>query len=229
MKKCGSKTKSGKICGNPAGFKTSHEGEGFCYQHEKKEVKKEIKAITQSLKNNDKAISKVLKKEIVEEEVLSKTTKSNYTTMVEPHLEEISELRANGATIKEIAKRCNVSYSRFRDYVREESALSAAIKRPTDFLVKEIEDSLFKRAMGFEVTETKTSAETVGEGNNKRTKSKVEKVVKHYIPDVTAQIFALKNLAPDKWKDRQDINHSGDAIENLADILNKAWQAKEKE
>lgn len=44
-----------------------------------------------------------------------------------------------------------------------------------------------------------------------RTKEILEKkVVKQVAPDTTAQIFWLKNRKPDKWRDKQDIQHSGD-------------------
>jgi hypothetical protein len=33
MQKCGAKTKSGKPCRHPAGFRTDHVGEGRCYLH----------------------------------------------------------------------------------------------------------------------------------------------------------------------------------------------------
>src|SRR5690606_30670478 len=37
----------------------------------------------------------------------------------------------------------------------------------------------------------------------------VEEKTKEVIPDTTAQIFWLKNRRPDKWRDKQDIEHSG--------------------
>lgn len=36
-----------------------------------------------------------------------------------------------------------------------------------------------------------------------------KKVTKEVVPDTTAQIFWLKNRRPDKWRDKQDIEHSG--------------------
>lgn len=36
-----------------------------------------------------------------------------------------------------------------------------------------------------------------------------ERKVKEVIPDTTAQIFWLKNRRPDKWRDKQDVEHSG--------------------
>ena len=37
----------------------------------------------------------------------------------------------------------------------------------------------------------------------------VERKVKDVAPDTTAQIFWLKNRRPDKWRDKQDVEHSG--------------------
>jgi len=37
----------------------------------------------------------------------------------------------------------------------------------------------------------------------------VEEKTKEVSPDVTAQIFWLKNRRPDKWRDKQEIGHSG--------------------
>ena len=36
-----------------------------------------------------------------------------------------------------------------------------------------------------------------------------KKVTKEVVPDTTAQIFWLKNRRTDKWRDKQDIEHSG--------------------
>lgn len=37
----------------------------------------------------------------------------------------------------------------------------------------------------------------------------VERKVKEVVPDTTAQIFWLKNRRPDRWRDKRDINMSG--------------------
>ena len=38
----------------------------------------------------------------------------------------------------------------------------------------------------------------------------VERKVKEVEPDTTAQIFWLKNRKPDKWRDKQDVQISGE-------------------
>lgn len=59
----------------------------------------------------------------------------------------------------------------------------------------------------------------------------VEEKSKEVIPDTTAQIFWLKNRKPDEWRDRQQVEHSGDmninnpikelTTEELRDLINK--------
>lgn len=52
---------------------------------------------------------------------------------------------------------------------------------------------------------------------NSRELTVTKVVVKQVHPDVTAQIFWLKNRKPDQWRDKQDINHSG-GLDNKLDL-----------
>ncbi|WP_263708046.1 transposase [Shouchella tritolerans] len=45
----------------------------------------------------------------------------------------------------------------------------------------------------------------------------VEEKTKEVSPDTTAQIFWLKNRRPDRWRDKQEVNHSG-AIDHGVDL-----------
>lgn len=64
-----------------------------------------------------------------------------------------------------------------------------------------MENALLKRALGYSYTETKVENGPDGK--------KVTKTVKEVLPDTTAQIFWLKNRRGNKWKDKQDVEHSG--------------------
>jgi hypothetical protein len=44
--------------------------------------------------------------------------------------------------------------------------------------------------------------------------------IEHYAPDVTAQIFWLKNRRPDRWREKQEIEHSG-SVQIIDDIPRK--------
>lgn len=50
--------------------------------------------------------------------------------------------------------------------------------------------------------------------------------MKHYKPDVVAQIFWLKNRQRDKWKDRQDVNVTGDP--EITQLTDEELEAKKK-
>lgn len=45
-----------------------------------------------------------------------------------------------------------------------------------------------------------------------------ERKVKEVAPDTTAQIFWLKNRKPDKWRDKQDVEHSGTITNKNIDL-----------
>ena len=64
-----------------------------------------------------------------------------------------------------------------------------------------VESALYKRAIGYEYTET--SKEVGPDG------VKIKTTTKQVAPDVTAQIYWLKNRRPDRWKDKQDISIEG--------------------
>ena len=50
--------------------------------------------------------------------------------------------------------------------------------------------------------------------------NRVEKTTKYQPPNVTAQIFWLKNRKPEQWSDRKDVHHAGE-ISVLEDILSQ--------
>jgi hypothetical protein len=61
-----------------------------------------------------------------------------------------------------------------------------------------VEQSLFRRALGYEFEEAKVIAV---DGKVQR----IEKTKKQMAPDVVACIFWLKNRLPDKWRDKHEI------------------------
>lgn len=128
--------------------------------------------------------------------------KSKYETHVMPYLDRIPKWRRDGLTEEQVAKRLGIAYSTLSLYKTKYSEILEALKKGKEELVEELEDSLYKRAMGFEYEETEITATRDGK--------RVKKVKKFIPPDVGALCFALKNLMPDKWRDKQEIAHSGD-------------------
>ena len=107
----------------------------------------------------------------------------------------------DGLTDIQIAKNLGISKDTFYKYKKEHPDFSDLLKRSKEVVDREVENALFKRAMGYEYTETKT--ETSEDG------IKVTKTIKQVAPDVTAQIFWLKNRKPQEWRDKQEMNLAG--------------------
>lgn len=109
------------------------------------------------------------------------------------------KLAAKGLHDYQIAKRLGISEETYFSYKREFSEFSESIKRGREDAIQKVENSLFKRANGFDYTE-------VTEEYEKEVKIKTKKIKKKVLPDPTSMIFFLKNKAPENWKDRQDIS-----------------------
>ncbi|WP_313890761.1 transposase [Psychrobacillus sp.] len=166
--------------------------------------------------------------------------KSKYETHVEIRLFEIECWARDGLIDEQIANNLGVAYSTFREYVKEYSALSTALKRGKEIIDYEVENALLKRALGYEYREKKYAQVEMSEQEHyaliqvavikfkldnpeatleeihlvelqvsKYKSMLVEEKTKEVSPDTTAQIFWLKNRRPDKWRDKQDIQHSG--------------------
>jgi PBSX family phage terminase large subunit len=118
-----------------------------------------------------------------------------YEEIVGPNLILIERWKRNGLSEREIAEKLGISYSTFRAYKKEKSALSAHLKKGAEIVDTEVENALLKRALGYSFTEI-TREQRDGELTITKT------VVKEIQPDVTAQIFWLKNRATDKWRDK---------------------------
>ena len=115
-------------------------------------------------------------------------------------------------TEAQIAKKLGIAMSTFSLYKLKHSEFSEALKNSKEELIENLEDSLFRRAMGYSYEETKIEKESDG-------RAKITKITKELPPDVGALIFALKNLAPGKWKnDDRFIIQKNDAEEKQADM-----------
>lgn len=154
----------------------------------------------------------------------------------------------NGDSQKTACKKAGIAESTLYEWLKKKKELSEAIKKAKDefqdTIVGKLEASLWKRAMGYEVTETEMEYTRDDKGELK-IKSKKTKI-KHIQPDTGALIFALTNVAQNKWVNRQKVetqevrkeseNTNNDCFadlpeETLIDIADKiqeaAFKAKE--
>lgn len=145
--------------------------------------------------------------------------KSKYESIVEPKLILIEGWARNGLTIEQIAKNLGISKVTFYKYMNEHNELYERLKKGKEIIDIEVENALLKRALGYkynEVTKELFRDKETGEEELKITKV----VTKEVVPDTTAQIFWLKNRKPDDWRDKKDIEHSGN-INNPYEGLTK--------
>lgn len=143
--------------------------------------------------------------------------KGKYHTWVEQEgLTLIKGWARTGLSDEQIAHNMGIHPSTLYKWMNEHNEIKEAIKKGKEVADFEVENAMYKAALGYEIDEVKTYVEDSGNGQKKR----VEKTKKHVAPNVTAQIFWLKNRKPTAWRDRVeqqiDANVSTD---KLTDIL----------
>jgi len=121
---------------------------------------------------------------------------------------------ATGKSDEEIAKELEITTSTLylwkNKYPEFSEAIKVAKEDPNDL----VEAALFKRAIGYTLTLKKEIAVSLGAGMGSELQT--AKVQTHIPPDTTAQIFFLTHRRPEKWPNKQNVNHSGElTINNL--------------
>jgi len=115
----------------------------------------------------------------------------------------------DGLIDEQIAKNLGIGLTTFKDYKNKYPSFMTALKKGKEVTDIQVENSLNKRANGYSYTEI--TKEMVFDPLTKTSSLEVTKeVIKEVQPDVTAQIFWLKNRKPKEWRDKQELEHSGD-------------------
>ena len=109
----------------------------------------------------------------------------------------------DGLTNDQIAKNIGINPDTLYTWIKKYPDISEALKRGKEVVDRMVENALLKRALGYEYTET--TRERTDDGMMRVTKT----VDKQVSPDVTAQIFWLKNRKPKEWRDRKETELSG--------------------
>ena len=141
-------------------------------------------------------------------------TKSTQMIASEDNLIRIAAWARNGLTEEQISKNLGVSYGTFRRAKKDPEVgqqICTALITTKDVVDFQVENQLFKRAIGYEYEEVKEEYEM-----GILTKRTVTK--KMVPPDVSAQIFWLKNRKPTEWRDRREVDNTV-ALEKLDEVL----------
>ena len=123
----------------------------------------------------------------------------------------------DGLTDEQIAHNMGIASSTLYDWKKRHPEISESLKRGKAVVDRLVENALLKRALGYRYDEVTLE-------NGVETK----RVTKEVAPDVTAQIFWLKNRKPGYWRDKREPEDTT-AIERLDRILDGLKEAAEKE
>lgn len=118
--------------------------------------------------------------------------------------EQAFKLCLLGATDAEMADFFEVSEATVNNWKQQHPEFLEALKRGKQEADAQVAQSLYRRALGYSHKAVKIVADA---------KSGQEHIVPYterYPPDTTAAIFWLKNRRPDLWRDKQNIEHSGE-------------------
>ena len=117
----------------------------------------------------------------------------------------------DGLTDEQIAGNIGINTSTLYDWKNKFPKISEALKKGKEVVDIQVENALLKRALGYEFQETRVE-------KSDKDGTKIIQTLKHIPADTTAQIFWLKNRRPDLWRDKQNIEHSGQINNPFADL-----------
>jgi hypothetical protein len=147
--------------------------------------------------------------------------------ITEDGLTKIQGWARDGLIDKQIAKNMGVAESTLRNWKNNFPEIAEALRKGKEVVDREVENALFKSALGFmqkvkkpvrirEVEYDPKSGKKIRESEKW---AQVEEEV--YIPpQVTAQIFWLKNRKPDQWREKNDLTltPSNGVLESLMEL-----------
>lgn len=117
---------------------------------------------------------------------------------------QVYKLCLLGATNQELADFFEVHVNTIKNWYKSEPEFLSSVKRGKEKADADVAKSLLKRAKGYRYKEV------TREGNFETGVFKAVKVVtKQVAPDTGAAMAWLKNRQPSKWRDKQELEHSG--------------------
>ena len=120
-------------------------------------------------------------------------------------LERITNWAANGLTDTEIAKSMGIRRETLSVWKQKHPNISNAIKSGRLMACEAIENALFRRATGMELTETVEEFDgAIVDGKPANGSIKKRTTTRQVPPDTGAIIFYLKNRMPDRYADRRE-------------------------
>lgn len=131
----------------------------------------------------------------------------------------------DGLTDEQIANNMGISRSTLFEWRKNNQDISNALKKGKEVVDIQVENALYKKALGYNVLLKKTfklkRIEYNGDGKKiKEYEELVDGYDETHIPaDTTAQIFWLKNRNPRKWRDKVEVETNKQELSKLDELL----------
>lgn len=116
---------------------------------------------------------------------------------------QIAAWARDGLIDEQIAHNMGIRRSTLSEWKKRFSDIADALKKNKNIVDIEVENALYKRAVGYEYQETTIEIDDEG-------KKKVKKTTKQMAPETLAIIFFLKNRKPEDWRDKREVEVKGE-------------------
>lgn len=126
----------------------------------------------------------------------------------------------DGLTDEQIAHNMGIRRQTLYVWCEKYADISDTLKKGKDVADREVENALYKRAVGYrskkQVRELRLNRES-----GKQEMTVVKETEEEVAPDVTAAIFWLKNRKPEDWRDKRDVTIDGleESQEKVDEVL----------
>jgi transposase-like protein len=110
----------------------------------------------------------------------------------------------DGLTDEQIAHNIGISRQTLYEWKKRYPVISDILKAGKEVVDRQVENALLKLALGFDYDEQAVT-----------NKGEIVTIRKYEKPNTTAAIFWLKNRKPVEYRDKRDIEHSGDTGLNI--------------
>lgn len=145
--------------------------------------------------------------------------------LTEENLTRLQGWRRDGLSYEQIAANMGINVSTLYVWLKKHQELQEALKKGEEVMIYQVENALYKSAMGYEVTETDQTETLYPDGTKTVTKHARKR---HIPPSVGAICFILKNRRSDKWQDKPVVQDTT-ALDKLDEILKGVKDAVQSE
>lgn len=142
--------------------------------------------------------------------------KAGRPTAYDPRFDRIARKFALlGATDAQIADALGVTVTTLTNWKHAHPGFLAALKEGKDHADAAVVESLYRRATGFQHKSVKIM-QYEGEPI-------IVPFIEKFAPDPTSMIFWLKNRRPGEWREKREVEHSGEV--SIVELLERAHRA----